>query len=92
MQLSFSKNIILTIVAILIGLALAYILFTTFFTKIPESTSPSAQSKIQALLPYGSTLDFKTVEEHGSKTNRFPIPKVDSAQVGVFNFSQLIRK
>jgi hypothetical protein len=87
-----NKNNIITIIAVLIAIGLAFVLYTSLFVRVPEQQpNKNSQMKIQSILPYGTSLNFDSISSHASSTNSSPSPKVDPGSVGITNLSDLIK-
>lgn len=91
MTFSFNKNLAIGGFGIVFGLVLAYILFSMFFADIPETVPAVKTTGIETILPYGTVLNLAPIENHGTKTNRYSPPSLNSSAIGVDSLSQLIK-
>lgn len=91
MNLQFNKEMAYVAIGSIFGVALVFILYSTFFADIDESISATSLQQVESILPHGNKLEVSSVVQYGAKTNRFTYPKVDPNTVGVTNFSSLIR-
>lgn len=91
MKLAFDKDMIYAAIGIVFGVALVFVLYSTFFADIDSSVSTTSMQQVESILPHGDKLNIEPVVEYGSKTNRFDYPKVDPSAVGKTNLNDLIR-
>lgn len=91
MKFAFDKDMIYATIGIVFGVALVFVLYSTFFADIDSSINATSIQQVESILPHGDKLNTDIVVEYGSKTNRFNYPKVDPTAIGTTNLAELIR-